>query len=242
MDVEYRWALSPPRKASAAMRAPRARLLEIDVDQPESAHFPRGRFPLPPRVLERRAPEMSLLGIQRRRRSYAALVRARYWRLLHRGLEVGPSVRAGFGCRLFLDPRARLVLGARCQIDDATTIAVYDDGCINLGPGSFVGHHCTLAAHASIEIGAGTYIAELVSVRDHDHVVGALPSSGQKTIDPVVIGPNVWIGAKTTVLRGARIGEGAVIGANAVVRGELPPRSVCGGVPARVIRLLDPLD
>ena len=185
---------------------------------------------------------MSLHGIQRHARNYAAVVRARYWPFLHPGLEVGPAVRVGRGCRLFLDPRARLVLGARCEVDDATTIAVYDAGCIKLGPGSFVGHHCTLAARASIEIGAGTYLAELVSVRDHDHAVGTPLSSGEMAVDPVVIGANVWIGAKATVLRGARIGEGAVIGANAVVRGEVPARSVCAGVPARVIRLLDPLD
>jgi acetyltransferase-like isoleucine patch superfamily enzyme len=185
---------------------------------------------------------MSLHGIQRRARSSGALLRARYWPFLHPGLDVGAAVRVGRGCRLFLDPRGRLELGAGCEVDDATTIAVYGDGHIELGPGSFVGHHCTLAAREAIEIGAGTYLAELVSVRDHDHAVGSPPSSGEMTVDPVVIGPNVWIGAKATVLRGARIGEGAVIGANAVVRGELPARSVCAGVPARVIRLLDPLD
>lgn len=180
--------------------------------------------------------------IQRRARSYAALLRARCWPLLHPGVDIGPAVRVGRGCRLFLDPRARLVLGAGCEVDDATTIAVYDHGSIELGPGSFVGHHCTIAAHAAIEIGPGTFLAELVSVRDHDHAVGAPPSSGEMTVDPVVIGPNVWIGAKATVLRGARIGEGAVIGANAVVRGDVPAHSVCAGVPARVIRQLDPLD
>jgi acetyltransferase-like isoleucine patch superfamily enzyme len=178
--------------------------------------------------------------LQQRARRYTAVLRARRWRLLHPRIDVGPAVRVGRGCRLFLDPGARLVLGAGCEVDDATTIAVYGDGHIELGPGSFVGHHCTLAARAAIEIGAGTYLAEVVSVRDHDHAVGAPPSSGEMTVDPVVIGPDVWIGAKATVLRGARIGEGAVIGANAVVRGELPARSVCAGVPARVIRLLDP--
>ena len=182
---------------------------------------------------------MSLHRIWRSRRRYRALLRGRWWSLVHRGVDVGEAVRVGSGCRLFLDPGARLDLGARCEVDDASTIAVYGDGRIELGPGSFVGHHCTLAARDAIEIGAGTYLAELVSVRDHDHRVGAQPSSGEMTVDSVVIGANVWIGAKVTVIRGSRIGEGAVIGANAVVRGEIPARSVCAGVPARVIRLLD---
>lgn len=182
---------------------------------------------------------MGLHRIWRSRRRYRALLRARWWGLIHPGVDVGTAARVGSGCRLFLDPGARLDLGAGCEVDDASTIAVYGDGRIELGPGSFVGHHCTLAAREAIEIGAGTYLAELVSVRDHDHRVGPPPSSGDMTVDPVVIGADVWIGAKVTVLRGARIGEGAVIGANAVVSGEMPARSVCAGVPARVVRMLD---
>lgn len=181
---------------------------------------------------------MTLHGMQRRARRYRAALRARYWPLMHRGVTVGRGVHIGRHCRVVMDPHARLQLGAGCSIDDATTIAVYGEGRIKLGPGSFLGHHCTLAAGDSIEIGAGTYLAELVSVRDHDHAVGSPPSSGKMVIAPVVIGPDVWMGSKVTVLRGARIGEGAVIGANAVVRGELPARSVCAGVPARVVRLL----
>jgi acetyltransferase-like isoleucine patch superfamily enzyme len=51
----------------------------------------------------------------------------------------------------------------------------------------------------------------------------------------VVIGDDVWIGAKSVILPGARIGEGAIIGAAAVVRGEIPPFSVAVGAPARVV-------
>jgi len=80
-----------------------------------------------------------------------------------------------------------------------------------------------------IEIGAGTYLAELVSVLDHDHIVGAPRLYGGMTIDPVVISSSAWIGAKATVRRGARIGDGAVVGANGVVRGELPARPVSAG-------------
>ncbi len=47
---------------------------------------------------------------------------------------------------------------------------------------------------------------------------------------------NVWLGTKVTVSRGVRIGEGAVVGANAVVTRDLPAYSVAVGVPARVIK------
>jgi len=182
---------------------------------------------------------MSLRPVRQRRRSGAARLRARWWGFIRRGVDVGPGVRVGSGVRLFLGPGSSLVLGARCEIDDGTTIAVYRGGRLDLGTATFVGHHCTLAVRDAVTIGAGTHLAEMVSVRDHDHKVGALPSSGEMTVEPVAIGSNAWVGAKVTVLRGARIGDGAVVGANAVVRGELPARSVCVGMPARVVRFLD---
>lgn len=87
-------------------------------------------------------------------------------------------------------------------------------------------------------IGEGTFLAELVSIRDHDHAVGKRPSEGDAQVESVRIGDHSWIGAKVTVVRGSRIGDGTVVGANAVVRGELPPRTVCAGIPARVVRTL----
>jgi acetyltransferase-like isoleucine patch superfamily enzyme len=58
-------------------------------------------------------------------------------------------------------------------------------------------------------------------------------------VEPVTIGSDAWLGAKVTVLRGATIGDGAVVGANAVVRGLVPARSVAVGIPARVVRTLE---
>ena len=53
---------------------------------------------------------------------------------------------------------------------------------------------------------------------------------------PVIIGNNVWIGDKATILPGVTVGDGAVIAANAVVTKDVPAYSVVGGNPARVIR------
>ena len=53
----------------------------------------------------------------------------------------------------------------------------------------------------------------------------------------VVIGNNVWIGDKATILPGVTIGDGAIIAANAVVTKDVPQYSVVGGNPAKVIKI-----
>jgi acetyltransferase-like isoleucine patch superfamily enzyme len=53
---------------------------------------------------------------------------------------------------------------------------------------------------------------------------------------PVRIGPDVWIGAKASVLRGTTIGRGCVVAAHAVVRGDVPDYAIVGGIPARVLK------
>jgi acetyltransferase-like isoleucine patch superfamily enzyme len=52
---------------------------------------------------------------------------------------------------------------------------------------------------------------------------------------PVIIGKNVWIGDKATILPGVKIGDGAVIAANAVVTKDVPAKCVVAGSPARPI-------
>ena len=55
-------------------------------------------------------------------------------------------------------------------------------------------------------------------------------------IGEVVIGNDVWLGAGAKILNGCHIGDGAVIGTNAVVMGDIPPNAIAVGVPARVIK------
>jgi acetyltransferase-like isoleucine patch superfamily enzyme len=53
---------------------------------------------------------------------------------------------------------------------------------------------------------------------------------------PVIIGNNVWIGDKATILSDVKIGDGAIIAANAVVTKDVPAYSMAAGIPAQVIK------
>jgi acetyltransferase-like isoleucine patch superfamily enzyme len=84
----------------------------------------------------------------------------------------------------------------------------------------------------SITIGARCAISWDVQVLDTDYheLVGSEPTR------PVVIGDDVWIGARAVILKGVTIGDGAVVSAGAMVRENVPARALVGGVPARVLR------
>jgi maltose O-acetyltransferase len=58
-----------------------------------------------------------------------------------------------------------------------------------------------------------------------------MPSLG----DDIIIGDYVWIGANVFICDGVTIGENSIIGANSVVTHDIPPNSVCGGIPAKVL-------
>lgn len=61
---------------------------------------------------------------------------------------------------------------------------------------------------------------------------------GPKSMRPIIIERNVWIGDRGVVLKGSHIGANSVIGSNAVVRGPIPARSLCIGNPAQIVKAL----
>jgi maltose O-acetyltransferase len=85
----------------------------------------------------------------------------------------------------------------------------------------------------AISIGAHTTIAHDVRIIAHDAAVKHL--TGYTEVRPVVIGKGSYIGAGAIVLPGSSIGDDAVVGAGAVVRGEVPAGMIAAGNPARVI-------
>ena len=79
----------------------------------------------------------------------------------------------------------------------------------------------------------GIYVCDF----DHRYEDTHVPIRKQGIVkSPVRIGSNCWFGEKTTVLRGVTVGDGCVIASHALVNRDVPPNSVVGGVPARVLK------
>lgn len=153
--------------------------------------------------------------------------------------------RAGFGAGCDIGPglflkmglSGKVNFGEQCVLDRFMTIETH--GALTVGARTIFGHHCTIGALASVEIGADCLIADLVDIRDNDHNFERLdiPTSQQgASVAPVKIGRNVWLGAKVTVVKGVTIGDNAIVGANAVVTKDIPANAIAVGVPAKVVK------
>jgi acetyltransferase-like isoleucine patch superfamily enzyme len=107
---------------------------------------------------------------------------------------------------------------------------------LSIGDGCYINYGTNISARAGVTIGQNVAIGQYSIVMDDDyHSAADHRMAGKRA--PIVIEDEAWLGARVIVLRGARIGRGAVIGANSVVTGEIPAYSVAVGSPARVIRM-----
>lgn len=115
---------------------------------------------------------------------------------------------------------------------------------ISIGNDVFIGKGANLSAsRSSITIGNKVMFGPNVTIRGGDHNTSML---GRFMFDvkekrpeddkPVIIEDDVWIGACATILKGVRLGRGSIVAAGALVINDVPPYSIVGGIPARVIK------
>ena len=108
---------------------------------------------------------------------------------------------------------------------------------ITVGKGVFINSCCHFQDQGGITIGDGAQIGHNVVLATLDHEQDPSRRSITKP-GPITIGKNVWIGSNATVVPGVSIGGGAIVAAGAVVTKDVPPNTVVGGVPARIIKTL----
>jgi acetyltransferase-like isoleucine patch superfamily enzyme len=179
-----------------------------------------------------------------RHRAWTPWYLVRYARLLRFRLANPHVVLRGMvflGRRVELHARAgygRLEIGRWVHIGDGNSLRCHE-GSLRIGDKVVFGKDNTVNCYLDVEIGAASIVADWVYVTDFDHRIDDIhvPIKDQGIVKtPVRIGPDVWIGTKVSVLRGARVGRGSVLGAHAVVKGDIPEYSIAVGAPARVVR------
>lgn len=106
---------------------------------------------------------------------------------------------------------------------------------IIVGKNVFFNSGCRLQDHGGIFIGDNVLFGHNVVLATLDHDLDPAKRDLLHCA-PIRIGNDVWVGANVTITKDVTIGDGAVIAAGAVVTRDVPPRTVVGGVPAKVIR------
>ena len=133
------------------------------------------------------------------------------------GSRVAPWMRRFVCSRRFIPTSAKIYASAAVS-SSMPAAASRIEGGISIGDGTLIGHRVTLA----------TINHGLPPDRRHVHHIA-----------PIVIGRDVWIGSGAILLPGVHVGDGAVVAAGAVVRADVPARTIVAGVPARIIKKVD---
>lgn len=111
---------------------------------------------------------------------------------------------------------------------------------VKFGKGVFINHSAILSASGGIEFEDGCMAAPGLRIATINHDMNERHTT--YTYGKVTIKKNAWLGMNVTICPGVTIGEYAVVAAGAVVTKDVPDYAVVGGVPAKVIKMLDPKD
>ena len=129
------------------------------------------------------------------------------------------------------------LMAGNCQFYSGVRLEIGKKGILTIGNGTYMNRNTLIVCEERVDIGKNCKIAWDVIIMDSD--LHPLDDNTPIVNKPVHIEDGVWIGCRSIILKGVTIGRGAVIAAGSVVTKNIPPRTVYGGSPAKLIAELD---
>lgn len=153
---------------------------------------------------------------------------------------IDDHVIIGSGVRIVCtDNSSEIFIGSGSVIQPRAMIDTGPGGKVHLGKNNSVNPYCVIYGHGGLVTGEYVRIAAHTVIIPANHIFDdpEIPIAKQGLEKKGIhIQNDVWIGAGCRILDGVNIGQGSVIAAGAVVNKDVPPYTVCGGVPARFIK------
>lgn len=135
--------------------------------------------------------------------------------------------------RMRILPRGAMVVDGERSFGHGANIEIFSDGELVVKKGPWTNVNLCIICMDKILLDEWSMIGRDVTIRDNNggHPIGI---HGAQIHMPVVIGKHAWLTSNCTVMMGVRIGDGAIVGAHALVTSSIPPNCVANGNPARV--------
>lgn len=159
------------------------------------------------------------------------------WRVKRELASYGDNLRARNAGEIFKGQGAEIHIGDDVLLERKVRLSLGDNARIYIGDKSYLGDYSNILAVEEVRIGKGCAISWHVLFMDtSSHPFGYRGEVPVTKIAPIVVEDHVWIGCRAVLLKGVRVGEGAIIANNAVVTKNVPPRTMVAGNPAVVIK------
>lgn len=164
-----------------------------------------------------------------------------FWKIMihSMGGKVGKNVKFYGGVRIVGNAPGAIKIEDDVRVLRGVTMSTTPYGKIHIGKKTHIGESTIVFSDIGIEIGDNVIIGPQNIIIDFDHSFTSfeIPINQQAiSRKEVTIEEDVWISSHCVIIRGVRIGKGSVVGAGSVVNKDVPPYSVVGGVPIRVIK------
>ena len=161
------------------------------------------------------------------------------WILRNRKIQSGRNIIFKKGIQISICETGRLFIGDNAFFNENCYILLtMPQPKVEIGKWVFAGRNTIIASKNSIKIGDYTIIAPNCYFIDHEHGFSKndVIHNQLSVLKEVTIGRDCFFGAGTMVLGGSNVRDGAVIGANSVVTGNIPPYEIWAGNPAKFIK------
>jgi acetyltransferase-like isoleucine patch superfamily enzyme len=198
------------------------------------------------KIISQIAPKNVMLAATRMKATHAGIIvgqrshispGGKYFISKEANVCLGDDVLLGQGHRIDADANSKIHIGNGVRFHERVRITAVNGAQIIIQDNCFFHYDVSLVAQCEIVVGKDCLFAAGCYLSDHNHCTakGILIRQQGFDSEPLIIGSDVWLGIGATLLKGSRIGNGAVIAARAVVTKPVPDYEIWGGIPARRI-------